>query len=345
MNPSLRLPRFLPVSLLATLLLLPGCVSIEPAVKSAVDASRDEAAALHASHVQDIRNLDLTVNQTEAALVDASRAVRAAELAQLQTRIAAAKVEVLGIYDRRVAAITGIEFQQRLQDVLYGPFDQLEHKQKETLAAAERNEAQHPDDPAAHQRVLDCFRDLTATRVTLAATISRSYLALSAGLAAARFKFEAMVDHDFSPIDLSGFADNPAPDESVTSALAAYNTRVDQRLALLDQSYGALDQSLSDLSTYLDSEATSRRFAGHAFKGAAETLITELKSKDLGSAALAKLVNSAAPKALKQIKEIADQLMPAAVQAADTAAAAAASGGAVITSAPSAVAPSETGPK
>jgi hypothetical protein len=296
-----------------------GCVSIDPSVKHAVEATRDEAAALHASHVKDLRSLGVIVNQDEAALADAARVFRQAELAVLEARIAAAKAELMGVYDRRVLTIIGVEFPLRLQDSLYTPLDQLERKQAEALKEAEHTKAQLPDDPGAPQRVAQAQATVATTRATLAAATSRSYQALFAALATKRFEFEKTVDDAFAKIDLSSISVAPAQDPTVTAALSSFNSRIDDRLALLDQSYGAIDQTLSDLSTFLDSEVMSRRFAGHAFKGGASALVGELKDQSLFSVALTKLVGSAAPNVLKQIKDIADQLKPVAIQTADAA--------------------------
>lgn len=319
MNPSVRLLRSFGV---LALLPLAGCVSIDPSVKNAVVATREEVSALHASHVKDVRALGLIVNQDEAALANAARALRDAELALLRAQIAAAKAELMGVYDRRVLSIMGVEFPQKLQDVLYAPFDQLERKQTDALKAAERAQAQLPDDPAAPQRVIHAEATLASTRATFATAASRSYQALFAALATKRFEFEKTVDDTFSRIDLTGVSATSFMDPSVTAALDAFNTRIDERLVLLDRSYGAVDQSLSDLSTFLDSEVMSRRFAGHAFKGGAAALTGELKEKSLFSVALAKLAGSTAPNLLKQIKDITDQLKPVAIQTADAAAAA-----------------------
>jgi hypothetical protein len=79
--------------------------------------------------------------------------------------------------------------------------------------------------------------------------------------------------------------DKVVPTDDPSVALSSFETRIDGELTGLDNAYFSVDHELSDLSTYLDSEASQYRFAMHAAEGFGEALVDDLGNGQLGGGA------------------------------------------------------------
>jgi len=317
---SCRVPVALGLGL-GTMLVLSGCVNLPPAVTKSVDNSREAVAQLHLTHAQDARALAGVVNRREAILKDAGAAVRKALRAQLEAEIAASKTRVMAEFDRRAGDLLGIQFQAKLKKQVFPKFDALERTNLLALLEALRNQVSHPTDAYMQEKVLATQKEIFKAQTERENVVAEFYLALHAGLSNARFKFETDVDEKYVDTIQPLLAVLVTETDAADKSLQEFNQRVDQRLAQLDESYNSLDQALSDLSTFLDSEATSRRFAAHFAKGAAAALVDDLKDGQLAGAALSDLLNKKAPGFMSTLKRVEDTMKSKAEEATQNAAA------------------------
>jgi hypothetical protein len=208
----------------------------------------------------------------------------------------------------------------KLQDKLYPQFDKLEHAQQNKLIEAFRVEAGHTNDPMVRGTVRAALQDLYNTRSIRERLVSQVYLARAAALSRSRYSFESSVDEQYAALEPFVTAIVASPNINSDKALADFNKRVDAQLVTLDGTYNSLDQALSDISTFLDSEAMSRRFATHFFKGVSVSMVDDLKDGQMGAAALSELLCKSEPEFVKKLKQIEDRMKEKADNVAESAA-------------------------
>jgi len=170
------------------------------------------------------------------------------------------------------------------------PFCTVEHAALKGLIDARVQQAVLVNDPGIDSKVVAKQRDLLNTQYELENAIGSYFLALDANLRGARFRFETEVEAQYNA-EFKAFLEKIEPSGGADKRLEAFLQSIDAKIAQLDDAYYAVDHSLSDLSTFLDSEATSRRFIRHTAKGAATALIDDVQKGDLGGKALSDLLS------------------------------------------------------
>lgn len=288
-------------------LLLSGCVSLPPEVKESVDETRQLAGELHKVHAQDARAFALLVEEREHYLQQCDAALRCALRAMAEAQVAAAKAKTMAEFDRRAGDVLGIEFQDRLKRNIMPQFGTIEHSALVGLIDARTQQKFLTNDPAISQKLKAKHRDLLNAQYERENAISAYFLALDASLRSARFRFETEVEAQYNDA-LKAFLEQIQAATAADAALAAFERRMDTKMAQLDDAYYAVDHSLSDLSTFLDSEATSRRFIKHTAKGVATALIDDVNNGQLGGKAFSDLLAKQNLNFTKEIQQLQSSL-------------------------------------
>ncbi len=299
--------------LVAIMLFLTGCANIPPEVKMLAVNVRTNVAELHTVHAKDVRALAIVVNQREMALREADCALRHAFQKMLEAEITASKTKALAQFDLLACEVLGAGFQVRLQKEVYPKFAELERTNLHAVVEAYQKEISNPDSPGVCARSQAAQRDLDNVRCARDNEVSYEFLALSYALKRERFNFETKMGQAYRKLETNLVCVVSATN-SADQALADLNKRVDDTLELLDKSYNQLDQTLSDLSTDLDSGAVSKRFVTSFFTGVGSALVSDLKSGQLGAAAVSQLLNSQAPGLVRQLNGIESKMVTLAGQ-------------------------------
>jgi hypothetical protein len=112
------------------------------------------------------------------------------------------------------------------------------------------------------------------------------FLAYEAGIKKQRFAFETQIEtvcneklQTILEQTANELASVPLPNPG-QPANDDLHQRFEAKYAELDAAYFSVDHGLTDISTYLDSEATSSRFIAHAVKGVGQGLFDELASNN-----------------------------------------------------------------
>jgi|KBSSwiStaDraftv2_1062776.scaffolds.fasta_scaffold34507_3 hypothetical protein len=290
MNSSPSLHRFLPslplvfvacgVAWLST-----GCVTMPQEVKESVDETRTVVSELHKAHARDSRVIARLIAQREVYLREFGDNMRAAFRVRITAEAAASKTRTMAEYDRRAGELLGIQFQNQVRSKILPSFNPLERAALVRWIDANKEKSALANDPALGIKVTAMEREVLQTQHLRDEVIGGAFLSLEAALRNARFKFETEVNEKYND-KLKSFFEGLATELKSEQAREDFEQRLDAKLAQLDDAYYSVDHALSDLSTFLDSEASSRRFLKHTVKGFAGALVDDLKNGQLGGVAL-----------------------------------------------------------
>ena len=293
---------------LALMLCFSGCTNIPPEVRQMADNVRTNVAGLHGVHAEDVRALALVVNEREAALKEADCEVRHFFQDEMEALIDASKSKVLAQFDQRAGDVLGANFQVSLEHDVFPKFDELERTNFNLLLDQIRSEATHANDPSAPGKARATELKLLQARSQRENAAAQYFIALATALKRERFNFETEMDQKLGDVKIKVISVVSATN-AADPALSNYNKRVDDDLALLDQSYNQLDQSLSDISTDLDSGAVSKRFAKSFFTGVGGALVGDLKNGQFGASALTQFLKIQAPGLVNQLKTVETNML------------------------------------
>ena len=297
-----------------TPLLFTGCLSLPPEVKESVDETRQLVAELHKVHAQDARAYARLVEQRENYLQQSDAALRSTMRAMAEAQVAAAVAKTMAEFDHRAADVLGIEFQDTVSRRIMPPFCTIEHPALAALTDARALQAALTNDPGICSKIVVKERDLLHVHYERENAINSYFLALDSNLRNARFRFETEVEAQCSE-KLKAFLDKIEAAPSANQQIEAFNKSIDSKIGQLDEAYYAVDHSLSDLSTFLDSEATSRRFIRHTVKGVATAVIEDLDKGQLGGKPLSEIFPKANVDFSKQLQDLQSGLEAKAEQA------------------------------
>jgi hypothetical protein len=279
---------------------LSGCISVPEAVKLMAVNVRTNVSILHTVHAKDVRALASVVDEREDVLKNALCAVRSAFCDRLEAEVGASKTKILANYDSLAADVLSSEFQANLHMRVFPKFDELERTNFNRLVNAVKNGAMHADSPDVSGEWQTALRNLYEIRSARQNVVSLYFMNLDAALKRERFNFLTKIDQEFVPIELQ-ISTMRSGTNAVNANLTVFKTNVDASLEMLDTDYNKIDQALADLSSDLDSGATTKRFIQSYFTGVGKATIDSLKS-GLGATALSDLLNSQAPNLMSIIK-------------------------------------------
>ncbi|MGZ4961805.1 MAG: hypothetical protein ACXWKG_04810 [Limisphaerales bacterium] len=278
--PQIRFHSSLLASATAALLLTTGCINLPPQVKVSVEETRTAVAQLHKAHAQNARALERLTSLREQDLRAYRQSVATALRLQLQAQLDATKTRILADYDHQSGEVLGIQFQKIAQQHILAKFEPIEQKTLRALIDAERQHIAFPNDPGAFTKCVGTTRDFEDVQTKRDSSVIALFLTYEAALKKARYAFASDIEAKCNE-KLQDFIEKNIVDVSVaTPSDDTLAQRFSGQLADLDDAYLSVDHSLSDLSTFLDSEAMTSRFVSHAVKGFGQGLFDELTANN-----------------------------------------------------------------